>query len=213
MPYDAVIFDLDGTLIDSERVAQSAGIDAFASIGIHVTMDFMLQLVGKDFPTCTRIIQDHHGPLDIDDLDRRWRSNTLSRKDDITLNPGAEDVLDALKCAGIPYAIATSSRREGAMAKIRATGLDALVTTVITRCDVTMPKPHPEPYLTAARALDMPAQSCLAVEDSATGVAAAMAANMTVMHVPDLIPGHASPAHFCAPDLATGLARSGLLQS
>ena len=88
---------------------------------------------------------------------------------------------------GIPTAVATSSRNPHAQHHLGAAGLLDLFDTVVTRDDVVNPKPHPEPYLTAARRLGVDPLQCLALEDSHAGVRAAHAAGMQTIMVPDLV--------------------------
>ncbi|WP_050530431.1 HAD family hydrolase [Pseudaestuariivita atlantica] len=210
MPHAGIIFDLDGTLVDSERHAQEAGIRAFRSLGVPADMEFMLRLVGKDFQSGIRIVRDTFGEIDFAALDEMWRADFHANLDDLEPKPGAVAALTHLRDRDIPVAVATSSRTEGARIKLASTGLASLVDLIVSRDDVTHAKPHPEPYLTAAARLGFEAATCLAVEDTPTGVASALAAGCRVLHVPDLLPGTGSPAHHVAPDLLSGLAAMGV---
>ena len=87
----------------------------------------------------------------------------------------------------MPAAVATSSRSPHALGHLGRAGLLELFATIVTRDDVEHPKPHPEPYLTAARWLGVAPQACVAVEDSHSGVRAAHAAGMQTVMVPDLV--------------------------
>jgi beta-phosphoglucomutase-like phosphatase (HAD superfamily) len=92
-----------------------------------------------------------------------------------------------LRNRGIPTAVATSSRNPHASHHLSAAGLLDLFETVVTRDDVVNPKPHPEPYLMAAKRLGIDPVACLALEDSHAGVRAAHAAGMQTIMVPDLV--------------------------
>src|SRR5690606_8655070 len=109
----------------------------------------------------------------------------------VPVKPGARELIEGLRARSIPTAIATSSRRPHASHHLAAAGLLDLFETVVTRDDVLHPKPHPEPYLTAARRLGSDPRQCLALEDSNAGVLAAHAAGMQTVMVPDLV--HPTP--------------------
>ena len=105
----------------------------------------------------------------------------------VPVKTGAVEFITALRQRGIPTAVATSSRNPHAQHHLGAAGLLDLFETVVTRDDVVHPKPHPEPYLTAARRLGVEPTRCLALEDSHSGVRAAHAAGMQTVMVPDLV--------------------------
>ncbi|MGR3500801.1 HAD family hydrolase [Pseudaestuariivita sp.] len=203
----AIIFDLDGTLVDSERPGQVSGLEAFHAMGVPADAEFMLSLVGKDGVAGRALVREKFGEVDFAELDRLWTQANRANLEHLQAMPGALKVLTALKAHGLPVAVATSSQRPGATAKLAKVGLTALVGLVITRDDVENAKPHPEPYLKAAAALGVDPQTCLAVEDTPTGVAAALAAGCRVLHVPDLLPAVDSPAHLVASTLAEGVAK------
>ena len=91
------------------------------------------------------------------------------------------------------------------------TGLGPHFAHVVTFDDVAAPKPHPEPYLLAARLLGVDPARCLAFEDSETGARSAHAAGMTVVQIPDIVPATGDYAHHIAPDLLTAARRLGLI--
>ena len=101
--------------------------------------------------------------------------------------PGIVELLQWLVARGIPRAVATSTRRPLAMRKLEAAGLLPYFDAVCTSSDVPRPKPAPDVYLLAARTLAVDPACCLVLEDSPTGVRAALAAGMTPVQVPDLL--------------------------
>lgn len=207
--FDAVIFDLDGTLIDTESAALAAGTEAFASLGTMVSPDFMHLLVGVDLPTSAKIIRSHHPGLDLDLLNSRWRDGFDSRiATDMPLKPGVMDLLAQL---ALPVAICTSTGRDGAHYKLGLAGLGNAFAHVITVDDVTHAKPHPEPYLLTAARLGVPAARCVVFEDSEVGSEAAHRAGCTVVQVPDFIPSTGRFAHHIAPTLLDGARFVGLI--
>ena len=157
--FDAVIFDLDGTLIDTESVALAAGMAAFGSLGTTVTSDFMHSLVGVDLPSSAKIIRSHHPDLDLDLLNSRWRAGFEAQiAKDMPLKPGVMDLLAQLS---LPVAICTSTGRDGAHYKLGLAGLANAFAHVITVDDVTHAKPHPEPYLLSAARLGVNPARCV----------------------------------------------------
>ena len=208
MTYRAVIFDLDGTLLDTEAITMAAGIEAFASMGIDVDPAFLHGLVGKDDKTGGAIIRAAFPDLDPLRFDRAWVAGSRRRMAaGIPLKPFARELLDLI---ALPRAIATSSGRESAARKLAVSRLPAFA-HVVTFDDVDRPKPAPDPYLLAARLLGVDPASCLAFEDSDTGAASARAAGMTVVQVPDLVPTDGRHAHHLAPDLLSGARAAGLI--
>jgi HAD superfamily hydrolase (TIGR01509 family) len=207
--YDAVIFDLDGTLIDSESVTQAAGIAAFSSLGIVVDPAFLHGLIGIDDQTGAGIIRARYPDLDADAFAAAWTDGVRARyARGVPLKPGTDELIGSL---ALPKALATSSTRAQADHKLRASGLDTHFAHVVTFDDVRAPKPAPEPYLMAARLLGVDPARCLAFEDSETGARSAHAAGMTVVQVPDIVPATGAYAHHIAPDLMTAARLLGLV--
>ena len=211
--FDAAIFDLDGLLIDTERLAISAGHDVLASLGLPPAVGLFERLVGKDDATGARLVAAHFGPtFPLAEFSRSWNALFAEKlSDGIALRPGVIDLLDALEDIGMPRAVATSSRRASAHRKLALTGLAHRFATVVTFDCIANPKPAPDPYLQAAHRLGVSAVRCIAFEDSDTGAAAAHAAGMTVVQVPDLQVTDGPHAHHVAPDLLTGARLAGLI--
>jgi len=189
-PLDAVIFDMDGTLLDTERLHHRAMGEAAVALGYAIDPPLFARLVGVHRDRNRETLRDALGdgfPLDpfYGDADRRFEALAA---DGVPLRPGVVALLDHLRNAGIPCAIATSTASPYAEAYLTEAGLIGYFDTVVTRSDVANPKPAPDPYLLAAERLGVRPAQCIAVEDSPNGIRAAAAAGMATVMVPDLLP-------------------------
>ena len=206
--FDAILFDLDGTLVDTESLAMAAGMAAFAELGHPVSEDFMHGLVGKDLPSAGRLIAQALPTLDQEALHPLWNGAFLAKVSlGLSLKPGAEALLAARLR---PMAIVTSSRRRDAAHKLGVAGIAGAFAHVVTYDDVRAPKPAPEPYLLAAELLGVDPARCLVFEDSETGAEAAYRAGCRVVQVPDVVPSEGRWAHHLAGDLIEGARLAGL---
>ncbi|MBA3908447.1 MAG: HAD family phosphatase [Rhodobacter sp.] len=207
--YDAIFFDLDGTLIDTESIALATGLAAFAAHGHEVDEAFMHGLVGKDEPTAGRLIRAALPHADLEAVGRHWREGFAAGVDrGLNLKPGATELLAA---ARQPLAIVTSTGRAGAHRKLAIAGIADAFTHVVTLDDVSAAKPAPDPYLLAASLFGFAPERCLVFEDSETGAEAAHRAGCVVVQVPDVVPSKGRWAHHLAPDLMTGARMAGLI--
>ena len=208
--FDAILFDLDGTLVDTESLALAAGLAAFAELGHPVTEEFLHQLVGVDLPSAGAITGQSLPFLDQKALHPIWQKGFLQAMDEKGL-PLKSGVTQLIGARLRPMAIVTSSGRKEAHHKIGMAGLDDIFDLVITLDDVTAPKPAPDPYLMAAARLGVSPARCLVFEDSETGAQAAYKAGCCVVQVPDVVPGTGKWAHHLAADILTGARMAGLV--
>jgi HAD superfamily hydrolase (TIGR01509 family) len=207
--YDALLFDLDGTLVDTESIALETGLAAFAAHGHPVSRAFLQSLVGKDDPTAETLVRAAYPGIDLDAVNAMHRAAFADRVDrGLPLKPGVADLLAAVR---LPCAIVTSSRREGAHRKLGIAGIAQAFAHVVTLEDVTAPKPAPDPYTLAASLFGVTPARCLVFEDSETGAEAAHRAGCVVVQVPDVVPSEGRWAHHLAPDLLTGARMAGLI--
>ena len=208
--YDALLFDLDGTLIDTETVAMASGLAAFQALGFAVELGFMHRLVGVDQPTAGGIIRGHLPGIDIAALNLAWSAGFRAGVNSgLRLKPGTTELLAAAP-GHLRRAVVTSSGRSDAHHKIGMAGLAQAFAMVVTVDDVSCPKPDPEPYLLAARLLGVAPSRCLVFEDSEAGAEAAHRAGCVVVQVPDVVPSQGRWAHHMAGDLMSGARLAGL---
>ena len=184
----AVIFDMDGLMLDSERALLGCLAQAGADAGHDLPEDLLLSLIGSSDAVTRQIIASRVGAESVDALVR----DSYARYDGIVAGgvphrPGIIDLLDTLAAHGVPRAVATSTRRPLALRKLETAGLLPYFEHVATSSDVAHAKPAPDIYLLAAHKLGIAPRHCLALEDSPTGVRAALAAGMTVIQIPDLL--------------------------
>lgn len=214
-PYAAVIFDLDGTLIDTERLVMDAALDVLDALGLDVGRDFMASLIGVEADEGMRRLQAHVGPgIDLGAFDRNWEIEIRTAyARGIPLMQGVDEVLDHIVARGLPRAVATNSMTDGARRKLGNAGILHHFATdhVIGVDQVANAKPAPDLFLTAATRLGVDPAHCLVFEDSDTGVAGALAAGMTVVQVPDMQPPGTRDAHHLAETMIAGARAAGLI--
>jgi HAD superfamily hydrolase (TIGR01509 family) len=199
----AVLWDMDGTLVDTEPYWMVAENELVASFGGTWTHDDAMLLVGSGLWASATILQDHGVAMETDAI-VQWLTDRVQEQlaaHGVPWRPGARELLRALKDAGIPTALVTMSVERMARQIIDLIDFDAF-DVVVAGDMVTHSKPHPEAYLTAAATLGVDPGQCVAIEDSAPGVAAAVAAGSIVIAVPHQVELPASVLYTLWPTLA-----------
>ena len=197
----AVIFDMDGLLLDTEPLAARAWNQAAAALGVEFDAALALALIGRNFADCAAMVRARYGAsYPVDALLERWHAtyDAIVAQDGVSVKPGAIELIDWLERNAITSAVATSTRRERARAKLVDAGLLSRFRDIVGGDEVARGKPAPDIYVEAARRLGVRADECVALEDSVPGVRAALAARMTAIMVPDL---HGPPVDLIALDL------------
>jgi HAD superfamily hydrolase (TIGR01509 family) len=191
----AVLWDMDGTLVDTEPYWLQAESDMVHAAGGVWTEEDGLQLVGSGLERSALILQSRGVTLTVEEIISTLTNRVRAQiADMVPWRPGARELLKELRDAGIPTALVTMSRRQMAVEVADSLGFVGF-DVVVAGDDVVNSKPHPEPYLTAAAQLGVDIADCVALEDSEPGVASAVAAGARVFAMPLHIPIPPSPAY------------------
>ena len=185
----AVLWDMDGTLVDSEKVWAEVQLALLAELGATWTMEDCLSLIGSDLREAVKVwmarIPD--GVITGDELaDRMFSEVVEALRREVTFQPGALELLQALRKEEVPCALVSASYRTMIDAVLGHLPPDPF-DVIVAGDEVTLGKPHPEPYLTAAEQLGVDPAHCVVIEDSMTGTQAGTAAGMYVVAVPQWI--------------------------
>jgi HAD superfamily hydrolase (TIGR01509 family) len=189
-PVEAVIFDMDGLLLDTESVFRSAVVASALGLGYEFPDEFCQSMVGTAEPDIHLVLQQRFGAdfpvvrlFEVCELQMRQRLES-----GIPVKTGAVELIAELAARSLPMAVGTSSLRRIAEHHLRRAGLLDHFAAVCTREDVTRGKPNPDIFLKAAAALGVRAERCLVLEDSYHGIRAAHAAGAMPIMVPDMLP-------------------------
>src|SRR5215475_12454467 len=188
-PVEAVLFDMDGLLIDSEAVYIEAYHAAAQTFGVEMSMALCHAMIGVPRMECEAMIQDHFGPdFQVDRFQLSFREHAARlMADEVPVKPGARELLAWLGKRGLPLGIATSSRPTTVEGLLGRAGLLDHFKAIATRYDVERAKPHPDVFLEVARRLGAAPERCIAFEDSSIGLTAAHAAGTMAIMVPDIL--------------------------
>jgi HAD superfamily hydrolase (TIGR01509 family) len=186
----AVIFDMDGLLLDSERIAFDAFKFACARFNLGDQSKVFMKCIGTNQLAGEKVLyQEFRAIANVSEFIKVWddRYSALTSQVPIPLKAGAAKLLARLSELKMPMAVATSTKSLRAKAKLEFSGILSYFSVVVGGDQVEQSKPSPEIYWHAAQLLGVPDSNCMVLEDSENGVKAGVAAGMFVIQIPDLV--------------------------
>lgn len=197
---EAVLFDMDGLLFDTEALWQEALLAAAAEAGLEVPQHVYDGSIGVRRSQCGPLFLTHFGEdFPFTNFHAGWRRHFwIVAEARPALKPGVPELLDLLDTLGLPRAIATSSSAATVERHLAAHGLTGCFDALVCRGDYESGKPAPDPFLKAAERLGVEPCLCLALEDSHVGVRSAAAAGTMTVMVPDLLEPTEALSSLCA---------------
>jgi HAD superfamily hydrolase (TIGR01509 family) len=195
-PIEALIFDMDGLLVDSEPLAEKALTAFLREHGHAVRPGTMAQTLGKRLPEAIGLLAEMYAiPGERDELVATYdRMRLAALRGNLRPMPGAAALLTFAREAGLRLALATSSLRTHADLSLAETALAGLFDAEATGDEVTRGKPAPDIFLLAARRLGVEPDACVVLEDAPAGLAAAAAAGMRSLWIPNAATAGLQPA-------------------
>lgn len=184
---EALIFDMDGTLVDSMGIWKEIDIEYLAMFGHELPSDLQKCIEGMCFHDTAVYMQKRFNiPQTLEEMKDTWNEMALYKyRNEVKLKPGAENFLKSAREQGIKLAIATSNSRVLTEAVLEARDIDKYFDYVLTGCDSLKSKPDPEVYLTAAAKINVEPSKCVVFEDIVPGIMAGKNAGMKVVAVED----------------------------
>lgn len=198
----AVLWDMDGTLIDSEPLWLEAELAMLKRFNIEMTPAVHDSLIGSGLWDAAEMFRELGVNMPADDIVAEWVAGVTKglQTGPLGWRPGARELLESLRVAGVPCALVTMSVRSLAE-QVVAQLPQGSFAAIVAGDEVQHEKPHPEPYLRGAAALGVETVDCIALEDSPTGVRSAVAAGTVAIGIEYLVSLTDVPAHVLTSDL------------
>lgn len=198
----AVLWDMDGTLVDTEPYWMDAEIPLVERFGGTWSHEESLQLVGLGLEDAARIFQDAGVRMSVPDIVDELTSTVMGRlmSEKVPFRPGARELLASLRAAGVKTGLVTMSMRRMAQTVVDSIDFDAF-DIIVAGDEVTRPKPFPDPYLQACTLLGVSPADAVAIEDSPNGLRSAVAAGVASIGVPLMVSLEGVGAHVVWPTL------------
>jgi HAD superfamily hydrolase (TIGR01509 family) len=200
-PAAAIIFDMDGLMVDTEAMAIDAWQAAARAEGVEISRALCIGMIGLNQRDSEQLLFNTLGAgFPLEPVRNRFLRILRERLEagDIDAKHGLDELLDILESNNVPKAVATSSGREEAVMKLRAINVLHRFSVIVTAEQVVRGKPAPDLFLLAASELGIAASLCTVLEDSEAGIRAAYAAGMRPLLVPDINPPSAAIARLAA---------------
>ena len=195
---NAVIFDMDGLMFDTERIAQQAWQQAAREYGYEFPVETYAGIIGLTMPDVQEYVHQVFGsdfPFQEVYLLKQAYVDIYITNHGIPVKAGLRDLMDCVEKIPLPIALASSSTREVVLRNLHAAGLDRdRFAAIVAGDEITNGKPAPDIFLAASDRLSIPPSGCLVLEDSNIGIQAAHAAGMLPVMVPDMKPPTAETA-------------------
>ena len=183
MRFEAVIFDCDGVLVDSETLENQVFVECVADLGLNLTLAEAVELYkGRKLAECIADVEERRGRCVPDSFVADFRARSAKVfQNHLQPVPGVEAVIQAVQALSVPFCVASSGPREKIEANLSTTGLlSYFEESIVSAYEVGSWKPDPGLFLHAARTLGVAPETCAVIEDSLPGVQAGVAAGMTV---------------------------------
>ncbi|MFZ7171507.1 hexitol phosphatase HxpB [Avibacterium volantium] len=187
MKFQAVIFDMDGVLIDSEPFWKQAGVEVFGQIGIPVSLQEMQELTGMPALGIVKTVYQRYQktPVPVEEMVKRMNDCAISMiLENKPLMPNVPETLEKLTALGCKLAVASASPRYLLEQITERCGIAPYFQYLSSATELDYNKPHPQVYLHAAQQLGAEPQACLGIEDSVLGMTAVKAASMRCAVIP-----------------------------
>ena len=186
---EAVLFDMDGVIFDTESIYLDIWTKVFESYGYKMTKDVYISVMGRGRKNVIKTFVDLYGqdlPIIQMYKEKDGKLMQVIDKGQVPMKVGVKEILTFLKENGYKVALATSAKRERAMKQLKMANIKELFDCIVCGDEVINAKPNPEIFLKAAEELSVKPENCIVIEDSPAGIESAYNANMIGIHVEDL---------------------------
>ncbi|MCL1863049.1 MAG: HAD family phosphatase [Defluviitaleaceae bacterium] len=186
-----VIFDMDGTMLDTEPISLKAMMHAGTELGVEIKIDVAESLMGKSIVRCREILRANYGEnFDLDKAFEIHKDYVMSyyKENNVPIKTGIYELLDKLETMGIKKAVATSTGKQAALWKLNNAKIAHRFDVIIGGDEVENGKPSPDIFLKAAADCGTAPADCIIIEDTEAGILGATAADIRVIAVPDIAP-------------------------